>query len=117
MNLVIYYKDKGELISISEGDGSNLSSEDEANGFVDYLYYDVYDIQNLGESIDGGMILLKKPIKDEFMCANDVIARVLNMHYGIDKMAATFWIPHDVDILSGLNEWYELLRKWPKIED
>lgn len=110
MNLIIYYKEKGELISISEGDGSNLSSEDEANGYADYLYYDVYDIQNLGETKDGGMVLLKKPIKEEFNCANEVIARVLNMHYGIELTLG-------IDILSGLDEWYELLRKWPKSEE
>lgn len=117
MNLVIYYKEKGELISISEGDGSNLSSEDEANGFVDYLYYDVYGIQNLGEVIDGGMILLKKPIKEEFVCVKSVIARVLNMHYGIEEIGALFWISHDVIILSGFDEWHDLLHKWPKSEE
>lgn len=110
MNLVIYYKEKGELISISEGDGSNLSSEDEANGYVDYLYYDVYDIQDIGEPIDGGMVLLKKPIKEKFNCANEVVNRVLNMHYGTD-------LSLDISILSGLDEWYELLRKWPKSEE
>ena len=117
MNLIIYYKEKGELISISEGDGSNLSSEDEANGYVDYLYYDVYDIHDLGGPKDGGMVLLKKPIKEEFICANNVIARVLNMHYGINEIAAAFWIPHDVIVLSGLNEPDDLFRKWPKSEE
>lgn len=51
--------DSRSIYHIMEGTGDNLSREDVENGFVDYIYYEEYDLR--GNCIDGGMWLLEKP--------------------------------------------------------
>ena len=50
-------------IHVTEGDGTNLLDEDEKEGYVDYIYYTVFDslhdIHSDNES-DGGQIMLKQ---------------------------------------------------------
>ena len=55
-------------IRVREGDGTNLSTEDQEEGYVDYIYYDTFNVcdgLNIAErsenddTSDGGMILLK----------------------------------------------------------
>lgn len=99
-DLVIYCIPNEKIIRISEGDGCNLSQEDIDNGYVDYLYYDVFDPQNLQDVEDGGMVLLKKPIKEEFSSIQGVIDRVTEMIGYIYRPERT--------ILSGLDDWWGL---------
>ena len=97
-DLVIYCIRNEKIIRISEGDGCNLSQEDIDNGYADYLYYDVFDPQNLQDVEDGGMVLLKKPIKEEFSSIQGVIDRVT-------EMIGYFYRPERT-ILSGLDDWW-----------
>lgn len=57
----------GHIYKISEGTGDNLEQKDIDDGYVDYIYYDIFcSLEDLNEDIidDGGMILLKKFYKD-----------------------------------------------------
>ena len=63
-NMTIWNRDIG-LIKIFEGDGSNLSQEDEENGYVDYIMIDGND--------DGGMVLLPQLYQEKFHSDDDVI--------------------------------------------
>ena len=57
----------GYIYKISEGTGDNLMQKDIDDGYVDYIYYDVFSsLEDLNEDdiTDGGMILLKKLYKD-----------------------------------------------------
>ncbi len=59
--------DDGYIYKISEGTGDNLEEKDIVDGYVDYIYYDVFcSLEDLNEDIidDGGMILLKKLYKE-----------------------------------------------------
>jgi hypothetical protein len=52
---------------IREGTGDNLSSEDQDEGYVDYIYFDKYEsLKDVldNEEYDGGMYLLKKAYTD-----------------------------------------------------
>lgn len=102
-DLVIYIPEDEKIVRICEGDGCNLSSEDKANDYVDYLYYDVFDPQNLQDVDDGGMVLLKKPIKEEFNSIQEVVNRVCEM------IGYAWW--SECTVLSGLDEWYNYLKK------
>lgn len=57
----------GYIFRICEGTGDALEAIDIANGYVDYIYYDIFaslaDIYD-GCICDGGIILLKKPYKN-----------------------------------------------------
>ena len=63
-DMTIWNRDVG-LIKILEGDGSNLSQEDEENGYVDYIMIDGND--------DGGMVLLPQLYQEKFHSDDDVI--------------------------------------------
>lgn len=100
MDLIVYVPSEEKLFRISEGDGCNLTEEDIKAGYEDYLYYDVYDIQELSYVEDGGMVLLKKPILKEFRTLSDIIERTLNM-------GGIFGLSYK--ILSGEEYWKELI--------
>ena len=51
------------FIHVTEGDGTNLLDEDEKEGYVDYIYYTVFDSLHdilCNEESDGGQIMLKQ---------------------------------------------------------
>ena len=112
-DLVIFVKNDEKIIRIAEGDGCNLTmedirsvitnDEDIKDGYVDYLYYDIFDAQDFQDVEDGGMVLLKKPIKDEFNSIAEVLERVLNMA-GYIKMPVYY-------MLSGEDDWITLVGK------
>ena len=76
-------KEDGEeiLVGIAEGTGVNLLEEDEANGYVDYIYYEQYGMESFEES-DGGMLLKKELLRDSYGELSETIPEVLEMAYG-----------------------------------
>ena len=102
-DLVIFAKNDEKIIRISEGNGCNLTNEDIDDGYVDYLYYDIFDAQDFQDVEDGGMVLLKKPIKEEFNSIGEVLERVLNMA-GYIKLPTYY-------MLSGEDDWTVLVGK------
>lgn len=59
--------ENGRYFHICEGTGDNLLQEDIADGYVDYIYYSVFDNLNSvseGNEDDGGMVLLKEFYRD-----------------------------------------------------
>lgn len=101
-DLVIYCIRNEKIIRISEGDGCNLSQEDIDNGYTDYLYYDVFDPQDIQDVEDGGMILLEKSIKEEFDTVEDIVTRAQELAF-LEYQGTYF--------LSGFEEWQEYIRK------
>lgn len=68
----------GDIYKITEGTGDSLALEDIENGFIDYIYYDIYvSLEDLNEDIafDGGLILLKKLYKDHTV--EEIISKVM----------------------------------------
>lgn len=63
--ILIAPKDYEVLIGINEGTGDNLLKEDIEEGYVDYLNYYVYTVEDgVIEEDDGGMIMYKKPLTE-----------------------------------------------------
>ena len=81
-NLFIYVPEMRQIIRIAEGTGGNLLPEDVEQGYVDYIYYEQYDLEIDMPEADGGQILLEKPLRDEYRCMADCIPSVLDMAYG-----------------------------------
>ena len=75
------------LVEIAEGTGVNLLEEDEANGYVDYIYYTVYTNKK-GEFVedDGGIVLLTEPYSK--LSVEQIVEKVLDME-GIDSEDTT----------------------------
>ena len=75
-DMTIWNRDTG-LIKIFEGDGSNLSQEDEENGYVDYIMIDGND--------DGGMLLLPQLYQERFHSDDEVINYCIKAGFIPDK--------------------------------
>ncbi len=74
--------DKGYIIYISEGTGDNLLDEDIEEGYVDYINYQIYMLDNGIEEDDGGMIMLRELFRDKYSCTADCIPDVLEFTHG-----------------------------------
>lgn len=75
--MLIITKDTEKLITIVEGAGDNLTAEDEADGFVDYVMTSIYHVD--GEDIvleDSGQMLSKYLIED--LEEDELVRRVLD---------------------------------------
>lgn len=80
-DLFVFVQEEKQIIRISEGTGDNLLPEDTEEGYVDYIYYEQYELNIDIQSVDGGMILLKEMVRDKYKCLADSIPDVLEMAY------------------------------------
>ena len=85
-DIFIYVQTKKQIIRIDEGSGDNLTDDDIDQGYVDYIYYEVYNVQQDFPEIDGGMIMLKELFQEKFKSTKDAIPAVLDMAYGNESM-------------------------------
>lgn len=83
---ILIWNEKVGFIRINEGSGDNLTSEDEANGLVDYIMLDFfsYDGYDFDET-DGAQVMLTEMYQDMFEQATDVV----------DYLIAHDWIPDE----------------------
>lgn len=81
-DLYIYIPKKRQIVRIAEGTGDNLHSEDIEKGYVDYIYYEQYEIGVDMPEVDGGQVLLNKPFRDKYRRTANCIQDVLSMAYG-----------------------------------
>ena len=78
----IFIPECNQLVIIKEGSGDNLSREDREEGFVDYVYYTQYSLDNGDvEEIDGGMLLQKTYLAETYSSLRLLIGDVLDMAY------------------------------------
>ena len=81
-DIFIFIPEKRQVIRIAEGSGDNLLTEDIENGYVDYIYYAQHELSVDMPEVDGGMVLLKEPLRDKYQCMVDCIPDVLDMAHG-----------------------------------
>lgn len=81
-DLFIFVPEKNQIIRISEGIRDNLSPEDQEQGYVDYIYYEQYELSQDMAEVDGGQIMLEEMLRDKYMRMADCIQDVLSMAYG-----------------------------------
>jgi hypothetical protein len=77
----IYVPETKQIIRISEGSGDNLLDEDIDAGYVDYIYYEQFELGPDIREVDGGQIMLTKLFREQFKCTKDCIPNVLDMAY------------------------------------
>lgn len=85
-DIFIYVQTKKQIIRIDEGSGDNLTDDDIAQGYVDYIYYEVYNVQQDLPEVDGGMIMLTELFQNKFKSVKDAIPAVLDMAYGDESI-------------------------------
>ena len=84
--IYIYVPDAQQIVQISEGSGDNLLDEDIEAGYVDYIYYEQYELEPGVPEIDGGMVMLTQLFQEKFKCTADAIPHVLDMAYGQESL-------------------------------
>lgn len=72
----------GQILRVAEGNGSNLLEDDEGEGYVDYIYYDQYELDPAMTNCDGGQVMLTEMFRDKFESTLDAIPAALDMAYG-----------------------------------
>ena len=85
-DIFIYVQTKKQIIRIDEGSGDNLTDDAIDQGYVDYIYYEVYNVQQDFPEIDGGMIMLKELFQEKFKSTKEAIPAVLDMAYGDESI-------------------------------
>lgn len=80
--LYIFIPVMKQIIRIAEGTGDNLLPEDIEEGYVDYIYYEQYELSQDFPEIDGGQVLLEEMFRDKFRCTEEAVGDVLSMAYG-----------------------------------
>lgn len=81
-DVFIYVPSANQILRIEEGGGTNLLKEDEEAGYVDYIYYDQYELDGQMTNSDGGMITLTELFRDKFRSTAEAIPAALDMAYG-----------------------------------
>ena len=85
-DIFIYVQTKKQIIRIDEGSGDNLTDDDIAQGYVDYIYYEVYNVQQDLPEVDGGTIMLSEWFQEKFESTKEAIPAVLDMAYGDESI-------------------------------
>ena len=93
-DIAVFVPSKNHLFFISEGTGDNLLKEDRAEGFVDYIDYEVYTKKANKElekidltEVDGGMLMLREFVQDRYSSLSEAIPDVLKDFYDSDLMS------------------------------
>ncbi len=81
-DIFIFISEKRQVVRIAEGSGDNLLREDIEDGYVDYIYHAQHELNVDMPEVDGGMVLLEKPLREKYRCMADCIPDVLVMAYG-----------------------------------
>ena len=85
-DVFIYVQAMRQIIRIGEGSGDNLTNDDINQGYIDYIYYDIYNVQQDLPEVDGGMIMLTELFQEKFNSVKDAIPAVLDMAYGDESI-------------------------------
>lgn len=85
-DIFIYVQTKKQIIRIDEGSGDNLTDDDIAQGYVDYIYYEIYNVQQDLPEVDGGTIMLTEWFQEKFESTKEAIPAVLDMVYGDESI-------------------------------
>lgn len=84
--IFVYVPEMKQLVRISEGTGDNLLDEDIDSGYMDYIYYEQYELGPDIRETDGGQVMLTKLFREQFTCTKDAVPHVLDMAFGDEGM-------------------------------
>lgn len=88
-NAVAYVSDVDRLIYVEDGSGDNLIREDIEEGYVDYVNFTTYFLDDEICEDDGGMYMYRKNELDKPI--TDIIKDIIETTYGI--------APKDINII------------------
>ncbi len=93
-DFLVYVPTGNKVFHIMEGTGDNLLEEDIAEGFVDYINYDMYELTMFDgfpvlQEVDGGMCLLEKMYME--FDIKELAERAVGMEYVVKTPYHIVW--------------------------
>lgn len=82
----IYVSSKKQIIRIAEGSGDNLTDDDIEHGYVDYIYYEIHQLEQELPEVDGGMIMLTELFQEKYKSTKECIPAILDMTYSDESI-------------------------------
>ena len=79
--IYIYVSSKKQIIRIAEGSGDNLTDDDIEHGYVDYIYYEIHQLEQELPEVDGGIIMLTELFQEKYKSTKECIPAVLDITY------------------------------------
>lgn len=76
----IYIPSKRQIVHIQEGSGDNLSKEDLTEGYIDYIDYTQYSLEDFEEE-DGGMMMLTELVQGKYKKLADCLPELMDYIY------------------------------------
>ena len=80
-DIYIFVPGAKEIVHVSEGTGDNLLKEDRANGYVDYINYMRYALDDGVSEYDGGLLMLTELFREKYDCTEDCVKELLEEMY------------------------------------
>lgn len=80
-DVFIYLPEVRQIMRIAEGNGDNLFPEDEEEGFVDYINYEIYELEIDFPEYDGCMMLTKELVREKYTSLTEAVPDVLECYY------------------------------------
>ena len=77
-DVYVFVPEKRQIILIEQGDGEDIDDDE----YVDSISYTIFDMEVELQEDDGGSMMLKKCIDDEYSCLSDCIPDLLQFIYG-----------------------------------
>lgn len=79
-DITLFIPTCNELLKIIPGEGTT-DKEDLDNGYVDYISYQRYSLNNVPSYLDGGDLMLNENVEDEYIDIYDSVGDILHMAY------------------------------------
>lgn len=80
-DVFIYLPENRVIMRIAEGTGDNLLPEDTKEGYVDYIYYTIHELDMDFPEYDGGMMLTTELVREKYVSLTEAIPDVLEFHF------------------------------------
>lgn len=77
----VFVPSKNHIIHIAEGSGDSLDNNDYKNGYIDYIDFTVYDLNDDMAEIDGGNMLLKEYVQDKYKNLSECLPELMDFIY------------------------------------
>lgn len=79
-----YIPELNRILRVADGTGDNLLPEEVDEGYVDYVYYEIYEPEYGFPEVDGGMITKKELLADLYGSMEEAIPEVIEFHWGCE---------------------------------
>lgn len=93
-DVYVFVPSKNQIVRIAEGTGDNLLGEDIEAGYVDYIIYEQYELDQGMPEMDGGQMMSETLVQSRYNQLADSIPDIMDMAYddpNIERVILSAW--------------------------